>query len=238
MKNEKMILAAALAIVVVAGAGFLYQTGRLDPVQDAARSAFGQLAHMADSKPATTKSYRLFARRNLNMGDLIKNPADMFEAKEVAIRGWFPGALYDMDELKGRVLKISRRAGDPIHEEDLLVESDNPGRYRLPEGYRCVGFRIIGTETDPPPPMSRVSVISTYRGEDGNTGCSHRLLDDVLVLAIDGSSPARDENGRAMPAGDIVMFAVSPMDCVRLLSTCKLGVLSLASPYVRGEDLR
>jgi Flp pilus assembly protein CpaB len=234
MKPKTLILTV---VAVTCGLGASYMTSQL----------------LANREPPEVETFKfLVAKRNLNMGDLIKNPADMFESKDFTKEQAPRDGMASLDDLKGRVLKIPRRSGDPIHAEDLIGDND-PSRVfatNLPAGYRAVGLRIslessaAGFATLP---LSRVDVINTVRRGDDKSSYSHFLLENVLVLAIDGQTQ-RDESGKAQP-GNIVMFALSPEDCLRLQLGGGMGVLTLAlrktndntsvgSTEVHGDELR
>jgi Flp pilus assembly protein CpaB len=234
MKPKTLILTV---VAVTCGLGASYMTSQL----------------LANREPEQVETFKfLVAKRNLNMGDLIKVPADMFDQKDFTKEQAPRDGIANFDDLKGRVLKIPRRAGDPIHAEDLIGDNDPSRTFatNLPAGYRAVGLRIslessaAGWATLP---LSRVDIINTVRRGDDKSSYSHFLLENVLVLAIDGNT-SRDENGRAQP-GNIVMFALSPEDCLRLQLGGGMGVLTLAlrktndnssvgATEVHGDELR
>jgi pilus assembly protein CpaB len=234
MKPKTLILTV---VAVTCGLGASYMTS--------------QLLANRDAPPEETVQV-IVAKKNLNMGDLIKNPLDMFEQKPVAKEQAPRDAVLSFDDLKGRVLKIPRRAGDPIHAEDLIGDNDPSRTFasNLPTGYRAVGLRVnlegsaAGFATLP---LSRVDIINTVRRGEDKASYSHFLLENVLVLAIDGATN-RDENGRAQP-GNIITFALSPENCLRLNLARDMGVLTLAlrktndngtvsGTEVHGDELR
>jgi Flp pilus assembly protein CpaB len=234
MKPKTLILTV---VAVTCGLGASYMTSQL----------------LANREPEQAETFKfLVAKRNLNMGDLIKNPQDMFDQKDFTKEQAPRDGMASFDDLKGRVLKIPRRAGDPIHAEDLIGDNDPSRTFatNLPTGYRAVGLRVslensaAGWATLP---LSRVDVINTVRRGEDKASYSHFLLENVLVLAIDGTTN-RDENGRAQP-GNIVMFALSPEDCLRLNLARDMGILTLAlrktndngtvtGTEVHGDELR
>ena len=235
MKPKTLILTV---VAVTCGLGASYMTSQL----------------LANREPEVVETSKfLVAKRNLNMGDLIKNPQDMFDQKDFTKEQAPRDGIANFDDLKGRVLKIPRRAGDPIHAEDLIGDNDPSRTFatNLPTGYRAVGLRVslensaAGWATLP---LSRVDVINTVRRGEDKASYAHFLLENVLVLAIDGTT-TREENGRAQP-GNIVMFALSPEDCLRLANLARdMGVLTLAlrktndnstvtGTEVHGDELR
>jgi pilus assembly protein CpaB len=211
MKPKTLIL---MAIAIVCGLGASYMTSRL-------------LAERQTSEPDKVKA--LVARKNLNMGDSIKAPDEMFEEKEY-IRGQEPrGALENLDTLRNRVLKRPLRPGDFVTNEDLFGEKDPTGLYGvIPPGYRAIGIRVASEEIAggfASLPMSRVDIVSTVRKSDDKSSYSQMLLEDVLVVAADANQH-RDPEGRAMMAS-VVTVAVKPEDVLKLRLAGSMGQLSL-----------
>lgn len=213
MKPKTLIL---MVVAVTCGLGASYMTSRL----------LAERQHEEVEKVPV-----LVAKRNLNMGEQIKHPQDVFEFKEYT-KGEEPReAIREFDALKGRVLKIHRRAGDFIRNDDLLSAGDPSAHLysNLPSGYRAVGLRIdmeksaAGWATLP---LSRVDVINTVRRGDDRSTYSQFLLENVLVLAIDGGMQ-RNENGGPQP-GQVVIFALSPEDTLKLNVAREVGSLTLA----------
>src|SRR5581483_7091151 len=211
MKPKTLIL---MAIAIVCGLGASYMTSRL-------------LAERQSTDAEKVKV--LVARKNLNMGDSLKVPDEMFEEKEF-LRGQEPrGAIDSFEALRNRILKRPLRGGDFVTNEDLFGEKDPVGIYgTLPPGFRAVGVRvdmeaIAGGFASLP--MSRVDIISTVRRNDDKNSYSQILLEDVLVLAAD-TTTQRDGEGRAMPA-NVVTVAVKPEDALKLRLAGSMGPLSL-----------
>jgi Flp pilus assembly protein CpaB len=173
------------------------------------------------------------------MADVVRRPEEMFELKSFTKDNQPIGGLSKFEDVKGRILKVTRRAGDAIHADDMYAETDPAWGVstHLPKGYRAVGLRVSlegslsGWATLP---LSRVDVIDTVRRGDDKSSYSHFLLENVLVLAIDGQS-IRDEAGKPMP-GNVVMFALSPDDCLRLSVARDTGTLTLALRNVNDTD--
>jgi Flp pilus assembly protein CpaB len=194
MKPKTLVL---MVVAVTCGLGASYMTSRL----------------LAERQQEDVEKVQvLVAKRNLNMGETIKTPQDVFEFKEYT-KGEEPrDAVREFDSLKGRILKIHRRAGDFVRPDDLLSSSDPAAAFtaNLPSGYRAVGLRI-NQETSAAGwatlPLSRVDVINTVRRGDDRSTYSQFLLENVLVLAIDQGTQ-RTEGGQAMP-GQVVIFSRS-----------------------------
>lgn len=210
VKPKTMVL---FVVAVTCGLGASYMTSKL-------------LAHRNTPQKVTI----LVAKKNLNMGDIIKLPDDMFVEKQVP-QGDEPRlAISETEKLKGRQLKRSLRPGDFVTPEDLLDENASSGLpFHLPNQHQAVGIRvnpegIAGGFASLP--HSRVNIISTRRGSDDKSTRSSMLLEDVLVLAAD-TQTQNDASGRAMPA-NVVTVALKTEDILKLELAKTLGVISLA----------
>jgi len=210
MKPKTLIL---MVVAISCGLGASYMTSRL----------------LADRQQEVEKVRIPVAKKVLNTGESLKIPEDLFEEKEFT-KGDEPKlAILDVASLKGRVLKKSLRVGDFITADDLLDEK-NPGvMYELPSGMQAVGIRV-NAETIAGGfaslPHSRVNIISTVRRGDDAKSYSKILLENVLVLAADGTTKI-SENGQAMPA-NVVTVALKPEDVLKLELAKTLGVISLS----------
>jgi pilus assembly protein CpaB len=212
MKPKTLIL---MGVAITCGLGASYMTSRL-------------LAERHTSDEAE-KVIVLVAKKNLNMGDTIKVPEDVFIQKAYT-RGEEPAnAIVDAEQLKGRVLKRPLRANDFVTSEDLLGDKDGDFlNVKLPPGYRAVGVRV-NVESSAygfaSLPHSRVDVISTVRRSDDKTTYSQVLLENVLVLAADDRTQ-RDESGKPMPS-QVVTLALKPEDALKISLAGELGTLRL-----------
>jgi pilus assembly protein CpaB len=210
MKPKTMVL---MIVAVTCGLGASYMTSRL-------------LAHRETPEKVTI----LVAKKNLNMGDIVKLPDTMF-AQQQLTHGTEPRlAIADPEKLKGRQLKRSLRAGDFITPDDLIDGNTSMGLpFLLPQGHQAVGIRV-NPETIAGGfaslPHSRVNIISTRRGSDDKSTRSTLLLEDVLVVAADAQMN-NDQSGRAMPA-NVVTVALKSEDILKLELSKQLGTISLA----------
>lgn len=210
MKPKTLIL---MVVAISCGLGASYMTSRL----------------LADRQQDVEKVSVLVAKKTLNMGESMKIPEDLFEIKEFA-KGEEPKqAILDAETLKSRILKRSLRTGDFITPDDLLDEN-NPGvPYQLPQGHQAVGIRV-SSETIAGGlaslPHSKVNIISTVRRGDDSKSYARILLENVLVLAADGSTKII-ENGQPMPA-NVVTVALKPEDVLKLELAKTMGTISLA----------
>jgi pilus assembly protein CpaB len=220
MKPKTMIL---MIVAVTCGLGASYMTSRL----------------LAERGTDEEKVTILVARKNLNMGDVIKTPDDMFVEKQVS-KGDEPRlAIVEVEKLKGRQLKRSLRPGDFITPEDLIDDKNSAGiSFILPQGHQAVGIRV-NSETIAGGfaslPHSRVNIISTRRGSDDKSTKATLLLENVLVLAAD-TQTQRDETGRAMPA-NVVTVALKPEDVLKLELAKTLGTISLVLRKFNDQSL-
>jgi len=220
MKPKTMIL---MGLAVACGLGASFMTSRL----------------LAERQPDEAKEQVriLVAKKNLDMGLMIKNTTDMFEEKSFGKGDEPKNAIVVpdnqfasvVDQLKGRQLKIARRAGDFISMEDLHDSASMGLGGNLPEGHRAVGIRVNMEAIAggfAALPHSRVDIIWTVRRGGDRETFSKILLENVLVLAADTTSQ-RDGDGRAMPAS-VVTVAVTPEQMLKVNAARETGSLSLA----------
>jgi pilus assembly protein CpaB len=212
MKPKTMIL---MIVAVTCGLGASYMTSRL-------------LAER--SEEAAEKVEILVAKKKLAMGETIKKPEDMFDVKKVD-KGTEPKdavAVNDyVKELKGKILTRSLQTGDALHADD--VNPDTSLAAKLPDGFRAVGIRVDAASVAggfASLPLSRVDVMWTVRRGDDKTSFSKLLLEDVLVLAADGTR-VRTEGDSAMPANTVTL-ALKPEDCAKIELAKVSGTMTLA----------
>ena len=213
MKPKTLVL---MVVAVTCGLGASYMTSRL----------------LADRQTDDSEKVAvLVAKRGVNNGETIKVPQDVFEEKLYVKNEEPRDAITKFEDLKGRVLKKALRQGDFVRADDLLDSKDpqTAFSYNLPQGYRAVGQRVNPESIAggfASLPHSRVDVINTVRRGDDKTSYSQIILENVLVLAADAKT-TRDEGGNAMPA-NIVVFALSPEDVLKLSLCREVGNISLA----------
>lgn len=213
MKPKTMIL---MVVAVTCGLGASYMTSRL-------------LAERGDA-PETPKVKILVAKKTLNQGDTLKNPQDLFEEK-VYTEGEEPrAAIASFDQLKGRIIARSLRAGDHITAEDTFdpAKGYHMMSWALPDGMYAVGIRVNLADIAggfASLPHSRVNVYSTVKRGSDKDSYSMLLLENVLVLAADQNMNLPD--GKALPA-TVVTLAVTGEDALRLNLAKEQGPLSLA----------
>lgn len=210
MKPKTMIL---MAVAVTCGLGASYMTSRL-------------LAERGKEAPDTKKVQVLVAAKNLEIGQSLKNPDQLFTFKEF-LEGTEPkDRVLKIEDIKNRSLKRALQQGVPLCQDDLL---DGSGMHAtIPSGFRAMGLRvnmesIAGGFASLP--LSRVDIIATIRRGSDKDSFTKVLLENVLVLAAD-TQMHRDAEGRAMPA-NVVTVAVKPEDVLKVSMARELGPLSL-----------
>jgi pilus assembly protein CpaB len=212
MKPKTLIL---MVVAVTCGLGASYMTSRL----------------LAE-RQSTDDSERiriLVAKKTLDMGVTIKKVEDYFEEKNF-IKGEEPkNAITDPKELQGRVLKITRKAGDTVSGDDLLSDKDIGLSSMMTQGYRAIGIRVNPESIASglaSLPLSRVDLLWTVRRATDKDSSSRILLENVLVLAADANT-VRVEGSVAMPA-NIVTVLLKPEDALKVAMAREMGSISLA----------
>src|SRR5271165_5201061 len=120
MKPKTLIL---MVVAITCGLGASYMTSRL----------------LAERQPEETEKVTiLVAKKNLDMGLVIKKVDDFFEEKKF-VRGDEPkNAIVDPKDLLTRQLKRSLRTGDFVTGEDLLSDKDTGLSNLMAQGYRAM----------------------------------------------------------------------------------------------------
>jgi pilus assembly protein CpaB len=212
MKPKTMIL---MVVAIVCGLGASYMTSRL-------------LAERGEAPPPDVKKVNvLVAKKNLDMGILVKAPQDLFVEKQFTLGDEPKNAVVNLEVLKAKYLKRSLRKDDWITPDDL-ADSVGGINWQLPEGHRAIGIRV-STEGIAGGwaslPGSRVDIISTVRRGSDDDSFSQVLLEDVLVLAADGWNKTNDQGG-AMPAS-VVTLALTAEDALKVTLGSQMGPLHL-----------
>jgi Flp pilus assembly protein CpaB len=171
----------------------------------------------------------LVARKHLDTAQILKKPEDFLEEKEVPKETAPKNALTKFEEAKGRQLKIPRRQGDTITQDDLHDNNGNTMMQLLPKGYRAVGIRVSSEMIAAgfaAVPHSRIDIACTVRGNAGDKDNGSRIfLQNVLVLAS-GTETVRGPEGKAM-ACEVVTVALTPDDALELEAARNRGALSM-----------
>ena len=211
MKPKTLVL---MGVAIACGLGASYMTSRL------------LAERQSDDEPKVSV---LVAKKNLNVGDTIKLPDELFQEKKFVRGDEPPGAIDSVDTLKNRVLKRPLRAGDHVTQEDLIGDKDTYGMpFVLSEGYRAIGVRVNAESVASgfaSLPLSRVDIINTVRRGDDKSTYSQVILENVLVLAAD-TEMRRDESGKPQPA-QVVTLALKPEEALKVTLGREMGTLSL-----------
>src|SRR6516165_649853 len=171
MKPKTLVL---MGVAIACGLGASYMTSRLLAERN------------TDDDPKVSV---LVAKKNLNTGEIIRNPDEWFQEKKV-VRGDEPkDAIDNLEALKNRVLKHNLRVGDHVTPDDLFGDKDGFGLdVVIPDNYRAMGVRVNAESSGSGwavRPLSRVDVFSIVRSASDKTTYSQILLENVLVLAAD-----------------------------------------------------
>lgn len=206
MKPKAYIFAG---LAVVCGLGASYMTSRL-------------LAERTPDEPEKVEI--LVAKRNLNFGERIAKPDEMFELKAVLKENEPPDAIRDYEAVKGKIMKSTRNKGDHITAANLYDKDP----LDIPEGHVAVGLPVSLATTAhglASLPGSRVNLILTMRGQNPREGTSRVLLQNVLVLAADGRI---NREGEIIAPAQVVTFALNQKDALKVSLAKELGTLSLS----------
>ena len=142
-----------------------------------------------------------------------------------------PGAIHDVDEAAGRVLRRPVASGEPILEPALFEQGAEGGLAAvISSKHRAVSVKVdhvIGVAGFVKP-GARVDVLATLRRVDQQNALPYSkvILQDVRVLAIDQQLEAVDD-GDAEPV-NVVTLEVSPEHAEQLIYAAHEGRLQLA----------
>jgi Flp pilus assembly protein CpaB len=165
----------------------------------------------------------LVAKRNVSVGERIKIPEEMFEAKQVAKADEPPDAVKEFDALKGKLLRQGRNKGDHVTASNLY---DKDG-LDIPEGHSAVGVPVNLVTTAhgwASLPGSRVDLILVMKGPDNRSSTARVLLQNVLVLAADART---NREGELIAPASVVVFALKDDEKLKVKLAEQMGSLSL-----------
>jgi Flp pilus assembly protein CpaB len=206
MKPKTMIL---MGLAITCGLGASYMTSRL-------------LADRQTEEKETAEV--LVAKKNLNIGERLDKPEELFEKKTILKEHETPDLIRDHESLRGKILKQSRNKGDTIAPNNLYGKGEN---LDIPDGHQAVGLKV-NLETSVSGlatlPGSRVNLIWFQRGEKNETSRVDVLLQDIFVLAADG----KVERDGITAVAQVVTLALTP-EQVNFVNLAKeTGVVNLA----------
>ena len=206
MKPKTMIL---MGLAITSGLGASYMTSRL-------------LADRGSGEQETIEV--IVAKRNLNIGERIVKPEEMFEKKTILKEPDTTDAIRDFEALKGKILKQSRNKGDAISLANMYGDKES---LDIPAGHVAIGLKVNQETTAghlASLPGSRVDLIWFQRGKDNETSRTDVLLEDIFILAADGKI---DRDGLTAVAS-VVTLALTPAQNVRLNLAKETGTISFA----------
>jgi pilus assembly protein CpaB len=209
MKQKTVVL---IVLAVVCGLGASFMTSKL----------------LADRQQQEETVKVLVAKKNLDTGMMIKKPEEAFEEKEILKETAPKNALSKLEEVKGRQLKIPRRAGDTITQDDLFDDKSPGLMSTLPPGHRAVGVRVSSEQIAAgfaAVPHSRIDIACAVRSNIEKENGTRIILQNVLVLAS-GQATIRDEGGKPMLC-DVVTVALTPEDALKLETAKSMGGLTM-----------
>jgi Flp pilus assembly protein CpaB len=165
----------------------------------------------------------LVAKKNLQLGALIKDPAAQFEEK-FYIKGEEPKkAIRDLALLKDKRLNKSISAEQFVTEEDLF-NKENSG-LEVQAGMRAVGLKV-NVESSGGGfvlPHSRVDLVHVVKAEKETS--STIIMQNVLVLAVDQANVKPEDKNSFVP--QTVTVEVTPAQAVALSLAQDIGTIKL-----------
>jgi Flp pilus assembly protein CpaB len=168
----------------------------------------------------------LVAKKRLEVGLRIDDPADYFERKVSPPSDYHENAPSTFGAIKGCYLIKSLNEGEVLTCDDLLDREAQSLVATVPQGYRAVPIKLSSDRAAEGfiLPMSRVDVLSVTRQQDG-TNESKVLLANLLVLAVD--VPAKLNRDEKEPRAATVTVACKPEDAEKLAQAARNGELKV-----------
>jgi Flp pilus assembly protein CpaB len=178
-------------------------------------------ANRRDQPPPAPEMVRvLVASRDLQWGELLKHPEELFELEDRVKGSASVELVEDLASLKGRQLKISLRRGDTIRPEDLIASAE-PWSWPI-----SVRLRVDLNGTSAASwPRKRVDVIHTVAADGRWPSYSEVLLVDVPILAVEDTTQ-QDETGQ-YPPGNIATFLLWGNQVLRLKDAQDIGSFTI-----------
>lgn len=218
MKSKTMVL---MAVAVVCGLGASYMTSRL----------------LAERNETTTV---LIPKQKFTQWTHIKDPATMFEEREIPRNEAPKTAVAKFDDLKDRVLLRALPEGQPVVQEDLQPKDKGSLDTQLPPGKRAVAIKVDATKSAGGfvLPGARVDVLHAWRHGEQNE--AKIILQNILVRAVDLQS-VKPEDKQGVVGGTVTL-EVTPQEALLLARVQDQGSLSLSlrsvgdSTEVTGQD--
>jgi pilus assembly protein CpaB len=207
MDNRRVALALVIALVVSAGATFLF---------------YSKVKGSQSAKPQTTKV--VAAKDVLRAGTQLS-------ADNVALIDWpqnitLQGSYTKIEDVVGRPLIQPVAANQPILESSLALPGSGLGlTVRIPEGMRAISVSsnaVVGVAGFLYP-GSHVDVLVTYRPPDEQNPITQTVLQNVEVLSA-GQKIEADPQGKPETVG-VVTLLLNPVDSEKLVLATSQGTI-------------
>ena len=197
---------------------------------------YSVVTRMAAAAAGEGNQFIVVASANMNMAETV-TPAHV---KLVAFpKSAVPaGAIKTVDAAKGRVVRNSIVAGEPLLEAKLAPELSGKGGIMpmlVPEGQRGVSIKVDDAvkESGFVLPNSRVDVlVSLMKDRSSQVRFSRVILQDVLVLAAGQSVELQDNKPVTVTT---VTLSLTPEQAERLAVAQAEGKLMLATRNLRDK---
>lgn len=205
MDNRRVALALVIALVVSAGATFVF---------------YSKVRKTRDAQPKTTKV--VAAKDVLRAGTQLSED-------NVALIDWplnvpLQGAYTKVEDVLGRPLIQPVAANQPILESSLALPGSGLGlTVRIPEGMRAVSVSsnaVVGVAGFLYP-GSHVDVLVTYRPPDQQNPITQTVLQNVEVLSA-GQKIEADPRGNPETV-NVVTLLLNPIDSEKLVLATSQG---------------
>ncbi len=167
----------------------------------------------------------LVAKKNINLGTLIKNPEAMFEEK-FFVKGEEPKkAIRAFDQLKDKRMNKPVTAEQFVTEEDLIDKTSGSLEAVVQPGMRAIGLKV-NVESSGGGfvlPHSRVDLVHVVKSEKETT--SRIIMQNVLVLAVDQAAVKPEDKNSFVP--QTVTVEVTPSQAEALSLAQDIGSIKL-----------
>jgi pilus assembly protein CpaB len=140
-----------------------------------------------------------------------------------------PGAITDLHQVRGQVLKQNVIENQPIVSSMLLERGKTGGvlPFLIPNGMRAMSIPVtpVSDMAGMILPHTRVDVLVTSGEGNGQADRTRIVLQDVEVLA---AQTTLDAPGNDPQHAEVVTLLVTPGDAERLAAAIRLGTLQIA----------
>ena len=197
---------------------------------------YSVVARMAAASAGEGNELIVVAAANMNLAETV-TPAHVklvaFPKSAVPV-----GAIKSIDAAKGRVVKTTIVAGEPLLDAKLAPELSGKGGIMpmlVPEGHRGVSIKVDDAvkESGFVLPNSRVDVlVSLLKDRTAQVRFSRVILQDVLVLAAGQSVELQDNKPVTVTT---VTLSLTPEQAERLSVAQAEGKLMLATRNLRDK---